>query len=142
MSRHNARIEAMKVLYQIDLLNSAAEDVLSSYSPELDDEDLAFFSSLIENVGRHLPEINRVIENISLEWRMDRMAVVDRNIMRVAVYEMLYCDDIPLSVAIDEAIDIAKMFAGPESAKFINGVIGEIAKKPGEFSAIAAGKAR
>jgi N utilization substance protein B len=132
----------MKVLYQADLLKSSPEEVIKSYQPDLENDDFSFFLSLVTNVWEKNIDINNVIENISMEWRMDRMAVVDRNIMRMAVYEMLFCDDIPLSVAIDEAVEIAKTFAGVESAKFINGVIGEIAKSPKNFSEIAAKKLR
>jgi len=142
VSRHSARIEAMKVLYQVDLLKSTPEEVIISYKPDLEIDDYNFFLGLVVSVWEKSSEINSVIENISMEWRMDRMAVVDRNIMRMAVYEMLFCDDIPLSVAIDEAVEIAKTFAGPESAKFINGVIGEIAKSPDNFTEIAAKKLR
>lgn len=83
---------------------------------------------IAEGVERHLDEIDRVITEVSEHWAVFRMPVIDRNILRVAVWEMRYTEDVPDSVAINEAVSLAKEYGGADSSKFVNGVLGKIAR--------------
>jgi transcription antitermination protein NusB len=82
-----------------------------------------FFHRLVQGVGEHLAEIDRIIKGHSENWRLERMSRVDRNILRIAVFEIVYCTDIPPRVAINEAIDLGKLFGTEESGAFINGIL-------------------
>ena len=106
--------DAMKVFWQ-------------HYPPEDDVEE--FSNQIVEGVIRNRSEIDRLIELHSTHWKLSRMAYVDRNILRMAVYELLYCHDIPHSVTLNEAIEVAKKFGTEESGAFINGVLDNIAKE-------------
>jgi N utilization substance protein B len=92
-----------------------------------DKEVQAYATLLVEGVGLHAREIDALIQGISKNWRMDRMAVVDRNVLRLAVFEMTYLsEDVPRKVAINEAIDVAKRFGTAESGAFVNGILDRI----------------
>jgi N utilization substance protein B len=85
-----------------------------------------FFMKLVKGVLKNKPQIDTLIERFSKNWRMQRMACVDRNVMRIAVFEMLFCSDIPPKVSINEAIDIGKKFGTEDSGAFINGIVDSI----------------
>lgn len=85
-----------------------------------------FFINLVEGVVNSLDEIDALIHAISKNWKISRMPVVDRNIMRIAVYEFLYCPDIPAKVSINEAVDIGKKYGTRDSGAFVNGVLDRI----------------
>jgi N utilization substance protein B len=126
ISRRKAREEAVILLYQADLLKKNAEDIIkyeSEYGKEID----SFTDTLVLGVFGNLNTIDKRIKNVVENWSLDRIAIIDRNILRVAIYEMLYEDEIPLKVSVDEAIEIAKEFGQKEDTpKFINGVLGKI----------------
>lgn len=84
---------------------------------------------LVEGVLSHRPEIDKAIQDHSQEWSLERMPVVDRNIIRLGIYEMLYEEDIPVSVSINEAVELAKTYGTRDSSKFINGILGRIAQE-------------
>lgn len=88
-------------------------------SPEIK----AFSTQLVKGTTENMDEIDKLINNYSENWSIDRMPVIDRNILRFAIYELLYMDDIPPKVTIDEALDLANRFSTPNSAKFINGIL-------------------
>lgn len=96
---------------------------------ELSEDTREFCEDLVKGTFEHSDEIDRLIEETSSNWRLDRMPVVDRNILRMAVYEFLYRDDIPLTVTINEAIELGKKFGTEDSGAFINGVLDKIAEK-------------
>ncbi|MEM1058997.1 MAG: transcription antitermination factor NusB [Verrucomicrobiota bacterium] len=83
----------------------------------------AFAESLIRGTREHLPEIDRRLQEAARNWTLDRMSAVDRNVLRVAAYEMLYCEETPPVVAMNEAIEIAKRLSTPEAGKFVNGIL-------------------
>jgi N utilization substance protein B len=85
-----------------------------------------FFHYLVDGVGEHRETIDAVIERFSSNWRISRMTCVDRNVLRIAAFELLYCADIPPKVSINEAIDVAKRFGTEESGAFINGILDSI----------------
>jgi N utilization substance protein B len=127
-TRRHSRESAMQALFFMDMNCGFSEQMLANYcrcfSPNK--RSYPFFERLTAGVLKLRPEIDRVIERYSSNWKVQRMACVDRNILRVAVYELLYCSDIPSKVSINEAIDIAKKFGASESGAFINGILDSI----------------
>ncbi len=130
-NRRKSREAALQILYKIDLSKMEPRDAMKvfwqHYPPEDDVEE--FSNQIVEGVIRNRSEIDRLIELHSTHWKLSRMAYVDRNILRMAVYELLYCHDIPHSVTLNEAIEVAKKFGTEESGAFINGVLDNIAKE-------------
>jgi len=86
----------------------------------------AFTRQLVDGVLEHRAEIDKEIENRSLNWKLHRMSAIDRNLLRLAVFELLYCDDIPPKVSINEAIEIAKIYGDKNSPAFVNGILDKI----------------
>lgn len=130
-NRRMARELALQLLYQRELsADEASEDVQAS----LDGIDLStdagrFCKELIEGVIGRLGELDSIIEPYLEHWSLERMSVVDRNILRLAVYELRFMDDIPFKVSIDEAIELAKLFGSDESGAFVNGILDHLAKE-------------
>lgn len=123
-----ARKQALQVMYQADILGKEATEPVESghLVPEtqgMDDYALGLLSGCKEHVGQLDELINAASEN----WTMDRMPVVDRSILRLATYEMRYAEDVPVSVSINEAVNLAKEFGGDDSPRFVNGILGRIA---------------
>lgn len=140
-SRRDARILALNVLFQIDVGGVEPETAFRyavSEAPE-DEEVRAFGVLLAQQCLEHQEEIDRIIEQLAEGWTLERMAGVDRNILRVAICEMSYFDDIPVSVSINEAVDLAKQYSTGESGKFINGILGSFGRQLLEDSKRKAG---
>ncbi len=129
--RRKSRELALQALYQLDVVNEDPEDVVQlfweNFSPR--EEIKAFCSSLIEGTWKNREEIDELIKRHSEHWRVERMALVDRNILRLAVFELCYCPDIPYKVTLNEAIEMAKRFGSEDSGSFINGILDRIAKQ-------------
>lgn len=104
--------------------NEILERFCNNFAPSR--KVLPFFLKIVKGVIQGKPEIDSILERFSDNWKLSRMSCVDRNIMRVAVYELLYCHDIPSKVSINEAIDIGKKFGTRESGAFINGILDSI----------------
>jgi transcription antitermination factor NusB len=126
-----AREYALQVLYQLDITNDAPENALenfwSSHKEEEVDAALKEFSSeLVQGVAKNLEEIDKKIVKYAANWQLKRMAVVDRNIMRLGCFELLYREDIPPKVSINEAVELAKKFSGIESGKFVNAILDKV----------------
>jgi len=129
ITRRRAREKAVILLYQMDLLKKSPEEIVENDQlvGKIFDE---FSLKLINGVADNLKEIDSIISGTVQNWSLDRIAVIDRNILRVAIYEMIYEDDIPLKVSVDEAIEIAKNLGQkPDTPKFINGVLGKFLNK-------------
>jgi N utilization substance protein B len=126
--RRKAREIALQVLYQLDIGQGNPQEVLDlhweNFRPSPQTRD--YCKRLIDGVKIHQAEIDRLIEENSEHWTLKRMAVIDRNILRMAVFELLYCPDIPFKVAVNEAIELAKKFSTDESFAFINGILDQI----------------
>ncbi len=90
-----------------------------------------FAARIVEGVHQHKEEIDRLIEKYSEHWKLHRMDRVDRNLLRMGVFELIYCDDIPIKVALNETIDLGKKFGSEESGAFINGILDRISKTTG-----------
>ena len=127
--RHKARLQALQMLYQREITGQSVEHILEekSYSVE-DGEPDEFCRELALGVEAHIGDIDDTVGQISEHWTVSRMPTVDRNILRVATYEILYSADVPASVAINEAVELAKTYGGDDSSKFVNGVLGKIAE--------------
>jgi len=129
--RTKAREFALQTLYQMDLtqdkLDIALENFwLSQGSDDVDAEVKGFSDSIVKGVSQHREAIDERISKYATNWKLKRMAVVDRNILRMAAFELLYCQDIPPKVSINEAVNLAKKFSGIEAGKFVNGILDKI----------------
>jgi N utilization substance protein B len=136
MKRRKAREHALQILFQLDIKKekpSAA--VLKRFWAEQqsDEEVRAFAEEIVKGTYKHLAEINKMICQCAKNWSLDRMAIVDRNVLRMAVYEVLYRMDIPTSVTINEAIEIAKKYGTDESGAFVNGILDSVARVTGKL---------
>ena len=134
--RRHGRECALQILYQMDMQNllntsdeagrdKAISDFWSSFD-KVGADDRRFATRLVDGVIRALEDLDHAIEAVSHRWKMGRMAQVDRNLLRMAAYEIIYCSDIPKSATINEAIEVAKRFSGQESFAFINGILDKL----------------
>jgi N utilization substance protein B len=123
--RRKAREIALQVLYQIDVLKVDAKEAIQLFwsNFEVSEEAREFSVELIEGTWNHREEIDKLIDGCSENWSLGRMAKVDRNILRMATYELLYCHDIPYKVTLNEAIDLGKNYGSENSGSFINGIL-------------------
>lgn len=121
----------MKVLFQCDIVRTDPEQALAYLAGEeaADQEVGRFAAELIAGVREHREAIDEQIRQHAREWRLERLACVDRNILRIAIYELQHRPDIPVSVSINEAIELAKTYGGKDSGKFVNGILGQLAKE-------------
>jgi N utilization substance protein B len=127
--RTQAREFALQILYQVEINPDRMERIFYSFWEEHpgQSEDIRKFAELIvKGTCEHLTELDQVIERYAENWHLRRMAVVDRNILRFAAYELLFMDDIPPKVTINEAVNIAKKFSKEDSGKFVNGILDKI----------------
>lgn len=145
-NRHLSRSVVLQTLFELDFDNalsekgsvdssSAKEALLRNaceFAPGM--HDTSFMLRLLEGVLSHIESLNTIIEKAAPEWPLEKISTVDRNILRIGLYELLYGDrdDVPAKVAINEAIELAKSFGGENSGKFVNGVLGAIYKEMGE----------
>jgi len=127
-NRRKARECALQILYQIDVSGHTATEALhafwQNFQPEVDVAEFA--SALVTGVVEKQEDIDKRIQEASHHWKLERMARVDRNVLRLAVFELLFRDDIPKKVTLNEAIEIAKRFGTEDSGSFINGVLDHI----------------
>ena len=134
-NRHAARSVATQTLYEWDFRNqpdkttllAMLEETIRNFTPGLADE-VEFAKNLVTGVVENQKEIDKIITKYAPDWPLDQIMMVDRNILRVGVYELKFDDSIPAKVAINEAIEIAKTFGEQSSGKFVNGVLGAIYK--------------
>ncbi|MGQ9622614.1 MAG: transcription antitermination factor NusB [Candidatus Caldatribacteriaceae bacterium] len=126
--RRKARELALQVLFQRDLRRKRVEDVLALVSsPTLWDEDTRnFFFTLVRGVEEKEEIVNRLITEVAEGWTLHRMANIDRNILRMATYEIVFLPEVPASVSISEAVELGKKYGTEESGRFINGVLGRL----------------
>ena len=134
-TRRQAREIAMQALFYMDMRNDVSVEMLEhfcgNFSPS--QKIQPFFLKMVNGVLRVKGELDALIERFSENWDINRMSGVDRNVMRIAAFELIYCDDIPPKVSINEAVDVGKKFGTEESGAFINGILdsirGELEKK-------------
>ncbi len=133
-NRHLARTIALQTLYQWDFNGQPNEQLLmihkknlAEFAPEFDDG--GFSKNLVEGIIKNLKAIDKDIISHAPEWPLDQITIVDRNVLRIGIYEMKFDPNIPPKVAINEAIELAKTFGSESSGKFVNGVLGTIYKE-------------
>lgn len=129
--RTKAREYALKILYAADITKDTSPEARVAfwqYQEEADGDVKIFADKLVKGVTEHKEKIDKLISKYAVNWDLKRMAVIDRNILRFATYELLWLDDIPPKVSINEAIDIAKRYGDKDSGKFVNGILDKINK--------------
>jgi N utilization substance protein B len=129
--RTQAREFALIVLYQKDVTRFEIQSVVDNFwidQKEADAEIKEFTSRLVFGVNQNLDDIDEKISFYATNWQLKRMAIIDRNILRLGLYELLYAEDIPPKVTINEAVELAKKFGDVESSKFVNGILDKIHK--------------
>ncbi|MBU2541987.1 transcription antitermination factor NusB [Patescibacteria group bacterium] len=133
-SRHLARTIILQALYQWDFrgqpspaISTIIEQNLAEFGVGVENEQ-EYIEKTINAIIENLPKIDKVITDYATNWPMDQINLIDRNILRIGIYELLLNDEIPAKVAINEAIEIAKTYGGQSSGKFVNGILGAIYK--------------
>jgi len=129
--RTQAREYALQILYQADIRKDSEDKILTDFwkGLEVEPEVSDFASKLVIGTLRNMKKLDEMISKYASNWKLNRMAVIDRNVLRMAAYELLFCEDIPPKVSINEAVDLAKKFGDTESGKFVNGILDKINKE-------------
>lgn len=134
-SRHLSRSIVLQSLYEWDFYNKkgdlkiVVEKNIKDFGPGL--EELDFIWQLVDGITKHMPDLDKIIEKAAPDWPIPQISIVDRNVLRMGLFELLHAnkEDVPPKVAINEAIELAKTFSGPTSGKFVNGVLGTVYKQ-------------
>lgn len=133
-NRHLARSIAMQALFEwdfrgqpADILPTIMDRDLREFGPGLDETEFA--KKIIEEVVGNMKEIDTLIQKYAPQWPIDQITIIDRNVLRIGIYELKFKNEVPPKVAINEAIELAKNFGGPSSGRFVNGVLGAIYKE-------------
>ena len=121
--RHQSRERALTLLYEAELKGERPESVLAALPMAPD----PYVTTLVTAVGERMGEIDAMLGEAAIGWDVDRMAVVDRNVLRLAAAELLACDDVPTAVILNEAVDLASAFSTDDSGRFVNGVLATVA---------------
>ncbi len=126
--RRKSRVVAMQALYESDISPHAPGDALARRAEEagLDQAQLAFAKDLVEGVIEHREAIDDVIRQAATQWPVDQLSAIDRNILRLAIREILMNNGAPIRAAINEAVELAKTYGSDSSARFVNGVLGSV----------------
>jgi N utilization substance protein B len=138
-NRHLSRSIVLQSLFEWDFTNRPDSEIESVFTRVAEEfapgmGDFSFMRSLISNILKKRPDLDTIIEKAAPEWPIKKISIVDRNILRIGLYELLFSDrkEVPAKVAINEAIELAKTFGGETSGKFVNGVLGAVYKEMGE----------
>lgn len=130
MSRRAAREKAFQILFQIDVGRTRPREAIQSTLEDagLDEKEIAYVEKVVNGTLSHLQELDGYIRRFAVDWEVDRLANVDRSLLRLALFEMLYMDDIPPAVSINEAVELCKIFNSTESSRFVNGLLDRVKK--------------
>ena len=128
--RHKAREHALQGLYMYEVSKSTIENIIEFewLDGEISEEAEKFAVELIEGVVKQIEKIDSLITDYSKNWKFERISIIDKSILRLAIYEMLFIKDIPAIVTINECIDLGKTFGGENSGQFINGILDAVKK--------------
>lgn len=130
--RSVARECALKILYQVEITRLSPQNVFSSFweqEPEHHQDIRDFTMQLVFGVHEHLSALDQKLAEYATNWQLNRMAVIDRNVLRMGLYELKFAQGIPPKVAINEAVEVAKKYGDMESSKFVNGILDKIHKQ-------------
>ncbi|NLE96116.1 MAG: transcription antitermination factor NusB [Dehalococcoidia bacterium] len=127
-SRRRARGIALQVLYELDCTSHKSEEVLArlAYDDTVDEDAFAFVTSLVEGVQTYRKQIDSIIEEHARAFPVDQMAPIDRTVLRIGVYELVFAREVPVKVSINEAVELAKTFGGDATPRLVNGVLGSV----------------
>jgi N utilization substance protein B len=134
--RRKSRILTLQLLYRYEIRKEAPDQLLAEFREEekkLPKEILSYAEVLFTETLRHLERIDKIIETLTLHWKLSRLSFVDKCILRAAICEILYREDIPEKVAIDEAIEVAKKYGGEDSGAFVNGILDRLVQNKDEY---------
>ncbi|AKV00025.1 Transcription termination protein NusB [Labilithrix luteola] len=137
-ARRSGREAALQMLFQLEASAVSADQTVSLFWRTFEDADpegRAYADAIVHGVADHLPEIDKKITSASQNWRLERMSRVDRNLLRLGTWELMFKKDVPRAVIIDEAVELAKSFGTDESSGFVNGVLDRIASDLGRTDA-------
>jgi N utilization substance protein B len=131
MSRRLARETALKILFQVDVGRMPVEEAIANTTeqPDVSAEAAEFAAQLARGTTGRRGEIDRLLSVFAVDWPVERMANIDRNILRLAVYELLLVPDVPTSVTVNEAVELAKRYGDAQSPKFVNGILGNLVRQ-------------
>jgi transcription antitermination factor NusB len=129
--RRKARENALKILYAYEVGDHTMEEAIRHFWEDFEpsEEGREFTEMIVRGTLAHLSEIDTVIQRVSIHWKISRMACIDRNILRMAAYEIFHVDEIPKRVTLNEAIEIAKRYGTEDSWAFINGILDKLASE-------------
>ena len=130
--RHRARESALQCLYQWEVAGNDPEEILVGYWESrgpVDDELRRFTEALVRGTVTHAAEIDAMISDQTRHWRMDRLGLVEKSILRLGGFELIHQQDTPTAVVIDEAVELSKRFSDPEAGAFVNGVLDGMSKR-------------
>jgi N utilization substance protein B len=135
MGRKNAREKAMTLIYQMELTNFQADEIIRDFFDnnelKFSNEDIEYIKDCVYGVEKNLAKIDELIDKHAHGWKLNRLAKVDLSIMRLAIYEIMEREDVPTPVAINEAVELAKIYGTDQSPAFINGVLAKVVEEIG-----------
>jgi N utilization substance protein B len=137
-ARHSGREAALQMLFQFEASSVTADQCIELFWRTFEDADpegRSYADAIVRGVADHLIEIDKKITSASQNWRLERMSRVDRNLLRLGTWELMYKSDVPRAVVLDEAVELAKAFGTDESSSFVNGVLDRIASDLGRSDA-------
>lgn len=128
-TRRRARRVVLETLYEFDIVEHAPDEVLARRLEDnpMERAGIDFTTHIVEGVVEYQPHIDKLIARYAPEWPLDQMAVIDRNILRIAIFEFLISEQTPVKVAINEAVELAKSYGSDSAPRFVNGVLGTLA---------------
>lgn len=131
-TRREARELALRMLFELDLGHQPTDTVVEAAlaQSQLDDKNKTMAEELVRGTREHQSELDTRVAALATDWALDRQAAVDRNILRMAAYELLYRPDAPVASVVNEAVELAKKYSTAESGRFVNGVLGALAREP------------
>jgi len=140
LERRKARKDALEILYEKEMTGQPLDQIIENRLVARGEKASGFAIRLVKGVEEHREQIDNIIRTHTDNWALERMPIVDRNLIRIGLYEMLYEEDIPYSVSINEAVELAKIYGMEESSRFINGVLGKVASELKESGVKKAGE--
>ena len=133
MSRKKSREKAMEILFGMTISKDSVEEAIETFKDNIEDDindaDLEYITNILHGVEKNKAELDSILSSYLQNWKLERISKVNLAILRIAVYEIEYVDDVPGKVAVNEALEIAKIYSDEKSVSFINGVLDKILKK-------------
>lgn len=133
MSRKKSREKAMEILFGMTISKDSVEEAIETFKDNIEDDindaDLEYITNILHGVEKNKAELDSILSGYLQNWKIERISKVNLAILRIAVYEIEYVDDVPGKVAVNEALEIAKIYSDEKSVSFINGVLDKILKK-------------